>query len=333
MAARYRITLSAARDQWISEHSWHSKGTRATYASAITIMVKDVGDIEVAKVTADHVAALVAGRSTRDHWSLRTVKQTTSRLRMFFDWCQAQGYHPGPNPATPHNNRVRGLRNPEATHLRIGRDEWPLLLDAADQPTHRALIATGLYTCLRIGDLCSLRLQDLNTSTWTLSASIEKTKITRSIPVPNELQAELVPYLRWYGRFSPRQSHPLFPPIAPRTRQGNEFSWHDVVPETRKQNPQAAGQRIKGILERAGYSGYRIGAHTLRRSGARAYYDHLVDSGYDGALRAVQTLLGHSSPTITEKYLGVDLDQHRLADAMSGWMFGEPDAPGVRGVG
>lgn len=52
-----------------------------------------------------------------------------------------------------------------------------------------------------------------------------------------------------------------------------------------------------------------IGSHTLRRSAARALFDHLCSSGYDGALRHVSALLDHKSTVTTERYLGLDEDK------------------------
>ena len=60
------------------------------------------------------------------------------------------------------------------------------------------------------------------------------------------------------------------------------------------------------------------GSHTLRRSGARALFDRLAESGYDRSLRIVQSMLHHSSVTITEKYIGVTPDQRSRDEIIKG---------------
>ena len=79
---------------------------------------------------------------------------------------------------------------------------------------------------------------------------------------------------------------------------------------------------VRRVLERSGYYSKQEGGHTLRRSGARAYFDELVGAGYDGALRRVQSMLGHSHSIMTEQYLGLDLDrQQRNQDLQGKPMF------------
>ena len=56
----------------------------------------------------------------------------------------------------------------------------------------------------------------------------------------------------------------------------------------------------------------------MRRSGARALFDQLVQDGYDGAIRTVQAMLHHTSVTTTEVYLGIHLDKKRRDEAIRG---------------
>ena len=73
------------------------------------------------------------------------------------------------------------------------------------------------------------------------------------------------------------------------------------------------------------------GVHTLRRSGARALFDELVDrGGYDGVLRLVAAMLHHKSTQMTERYLGLDVDTKKRNDLLRGErMFAEPDKSNV----
>ena len=62
----------------------------------------------------------------------------------------------------------------------------------------------------------------------------------------------------------------------------------------------------------------REGSHTLRRSGARAYYDHWVAEGRADAIRIVQTLLHHKKVEQTQEYIGLELDRANRDELMRG---------------
>ena len=53
--------------------------------------------------------------------------------------------------------------------------------------------------------------------------------------------------------------------------------------------------------------------HTLRRSGARAYFEQLLEEGSirDGVLRQIMAMLHHKSVLMTERYLGLDADREK----------------------
>ena len=74
-----------------------------------------------------------------------------------------------------------------------------------------------------------------------------------------------------------------------------------------------------------GFNAERTGMHLLRRSSARAMFDTLVEAGYDGALRRVQTWLHHASAKQTEEYIGVTLDR----DQRDRETIGQSKFPGV----
>ena len=59
-------------------------------------------------------------------------------------------------------------------------------------------------------------------------------------------------------------------------------------------------------------------------------FDELLERGYDGALRQVQAMLHHKSSTMTEHYLGIDLDVKRRNEALRGRaMFTAPNIANV----
>lgn len=72
------------------------------------------------------------------------------------------------------------------------------------------------------------------------------------------------------------------------------------------------------------------GAHTIRRSGARALFDRLSEEGYDRALRLVQQTLHHSSMEMTERYIGISADRKTRDEILKGRpMYGAIDKSNV----
>ena len=73
-----------------------------------------------------------------------------------------------------------------------------------------------------------------------------------------------------------------------------------------------------------------IGGHVLRRSGARALFDRLRHEGYDGALKRVQSMLGHSNSIITERYLSLGVERLQRNEMLAGKpMFPDARKPGT----
>ena len=86
---------------------------------------------------------------------------------------------------------------------------------------------------------------------------------------------------------------------------------------------------VQDALRRVGLPTGRQGAHTVRRSIARLLFDSLTDRGFDGALRVVGALLGHSSVAVTQHYLGVAGDERTLHATLRGRSLLRPESTEV----
>src|SRR5699024_11347329 len=75
----------------------------------------------------------------------------------------------------------------------------------------------------------------------------------------------------------------------------------DMLEPTRKLGKVAT--ILKPAMLAVGLEDYRLGGHTLRRSGARALYDLLVGVGGVDAPRTAQTPLPHHEPIRTPRYI------------------------------
>lgn len=248
-------------------------------------------------------------------------------LKQFFAWARHT------RRMSADNDPMYGRRAPKGFQRereRISVHDFPRLLDAAGAKCgrDRALVAMLLYTLMRESEVTSLRYGDVDLQGGWITATIHKSRLEDRMPISEELDREL---RRWFIEYAeyvgPLQSHYLLIPArspAPILGEDHRIKSHHVIyrPEVRL---KAASKTLRSSLEAVGIacigsngkSNYE-GAHTLRRSGARALYDTLQEQGYDHAVRIVQAMLHHQSMTMTERYLGITADRRSRDDIIRG---------------
>ena len=155
----------------------------------------------------------------------------------------------------------------------------------------RALFGIAYGCGLRAGELCGLRLGDLDFSARVLRA-FGKGEKERAIPFLGEVLERVAAYLR-EGRpkLVKEETDVLF-----LTRNSNPLNREDVW--------RTLGKRGR----KAGIPRSRLHPHVLRHS----FASHLLRRGMDQ--RSLQELLGHSSIATTEKYLHFDLELRDVYD-------------------
>jgi integrase/recombinase XerC len=191
----------------------------------------------------------------------------------------------------------------------------------------RAILELLYATGIRVGELCGLRLGDVDLAADTVLV-LGKGAKQRVVPFGEPARVALLDYLA-NGRAAmlPGADQPPAPhasradgPDGPRVsgRAGDEGDGppvrgrggagdHDVLFFNRRRRPMSQ-RDVRGMLER-----YRVAAgapagtspHTLRHS----YATHLLEGGAD--LRAVQELLGHVALTTTQTYTHVSNERLR----------------------
>lgn len=257
-----------------------------------------------------------------------TVNNRMSQLSAFSKWLVAHRQVPAHFVGT-----VRMIPVPRTNKLRVPAHDFQRLLDTADRPDRRITMALGLFLFLRGGEMKTLRVGDVRLDEGLVDVVIHKTNGIDEMPICYELDQELrrwfVDYARDIGR--PLRgsdflipAHRRFPGWLPRPEVGN------YQPEKMVLRPY---HHVQSILDASGYpvmeAGKKSGegVHTLRRSGARALYDALVDgrlgdaSARDDALRQTMTMLHHSSVTITEGYIGLERDRQKRDKTIKGVRF------------
>ncbi|MCA9645958.1 MAG: tyrosine recombinase XerD [Polyangiaceae bacterium] len=170
------------------------------------------------------------------------------------------------------------------------------LLDAPDGSTpsglrDRAMLALAYAAGLRVSELVSLRLGDLDLQRGVVSA-LGKGNKRRLVPIADLALQRLAEYL------------------AARKARPRDGDWVFMSPRGGALTRQAFWKIVRRHALSAGLS-QRVHPHQLRHS----FATHLLRGGAD--LRSVQTLLGHADVSTTEIYTQVTRDHVREAHRRS----------------
>jgi integrase len=294
----------------------YSKKSVRQYRIVLNKFLTVNGNIWCHNITERHVTRHfeVAAR-TRKPVSLGVDHSALSR---FFEWCRHT------RRMGVDTNPMYGRRKPTKVHRernRIPADDFPRLLDLANEsdPRDRALVAILIYTLIRDSEARDLRIRDLKLRTGDLSVRVFKTHLEDTMPICAELDQEMRRWLIHYESVvGPLEPHYYLLPARdtyPIREKGKIVGRRPGLYKPERPMLEAA-RVITPLLERSGFptvapdgSSLREGAHTLRRSGARALFDRLVADGYDHGLRIVQSMLHHKNQAMTEHYIGVTADR------------------------
>lgn len=296
------MLLSKATEEYLRYRRTEGYAVNTVFADKACLrrLLRAVGDIPVKSITPKHIDRLFEQMADQGLRS-STINGTVATLRTFTRWCRDRGYlPPDANPASGRRYRPKEAR--EMTRVPIA--QFPALLDSARHPRDRMLLALGLYTMGRKTEITGIQMQHVDLDSSEVLMYIKKKNIYDRIPISKELRRELSRWLPIY------EEHvgPLQPNyyLVPSTQGGGKPTVMKLRPRMQMVTPEDA---VTYTLAQIGIVGDHTGMHVLRRSAARARFDEMVALGYDGALRRVSAWLHHSSVTITEGYLGLQLDR------------------------
>jgi len=311
-----------ARDTWINDRSQVNRFVRA------------LGGIRLADLTQEQVEEYFLNEDVVASMAASSFNKTRSRIKCFLDFCTRRGWLAGDLLA-----EIRPRRVPRRQRLVLSARELLELLELTADPRERAMLAVGMNTALRAGEIADLRIGDVDLDSGFLSVRITKSAVEDSMPITRELDVELRRWLVSYQVEVGRILGPdelLFPARAPGhwraprevvpsskpTRHmpnGRVYVYGDPLPGRPINKPATVVQRA---LARQGIAvGPGEGFHTLRRSVARAFYESRRVDGHEYALRDTSALLHHSGSHITEHYLGLNPERRRRDDALHGRAF------------
>lgn len=202
--------------------------------------------------------------------SPRTRRHFVYVLKSFFKYCRKMG-HISSDPGVD----LVPVSIPRVLPLYLEASQVHRFIDNCRDPLVRTLATVLFYTGVRIGELCALRLDDVDAG-WSRLRVYGKGAKERVVP----LSGKAGQALRWYVR-----------EVRPQVRSQALF----VTKRGRELDRNWAGILIRREAERQGWQ-MKITPHTFRHSHATALYSHGV------GLLTIAALLGHASLTTTQVY-------------------------------
>lgn len=322
-----KILLSDAIDEYLDVSiSSKAPGTLPALRSSLKSFLTDVGNIYTKSLDVRHVERwLISNR----HWAASTRAVMIGRVSGFMNWMRRRNYlEPRANPM----DGIGGGKIARKPRLFIPRHDFGRVLDVAGEsgPRDRIITALGLFLMVRASEMRLITWGDVDEE---IAVYRSKVYDYDDLPISRDLAAELAtwrnvlcrnlevtaPDPRWYvmcrlTRADDRNEDGTF--VGSR---GGGY-----LPDQPLVRPLL---RIKPILARAGYGGAGVGMHTLRRSGAQAMLEHMMDSGLgrDRAFDTVRDMLGHGDVHTTMVYLDWQTNRKRRNQLVRDMTLLEPE--------
>ena len=182
----------------------------------------------------------------------------------------------------PMNRRqIPFMRKPKSLPKVFSRQQVAAILAATDNVKHRAMISLGYGSGLRISEVCSLRVRDIDSDSMRLLVEDGKGSKDRWTILSSTSLAWLREYWEVY-----RPEHPE--------------GWMFLGPYGyTKVSPSCVRSALDSSMRRAGIHPDAGSFHSLRHS----FATHLLEDGTD--IMTIKALMGHSSLSSTAVYLHV----------------------------
>jgi integrase len=264
-----------------------------------------LGEREVAGITVDDIAALLSDLQ-RQHRSAKTAAAALATLHAVLHYARRHGWAViDPVAQLERDERPRPVRR---RYRVLGRAEIERLLDASSPP-YRLMIATALYTGLRISELLGLIWPDIDFDVGLINVRAQLSRAHRGAPArrvaPKSAAAYRdIPLIDQLGQHL--LTHKRSTPFAAPTDW--VFATSRGTPQSQRNVSRRGLQHAVELaqLDRDGWPALRF--HDLRHT----FASHLIlDHGLDVA--HVSRILGHASTTIT-----LDVYTHLFEEARHG---------------
>lgn len=339
-----KTKLSVVIDDYIAKRERKmSKETARVDRQILHSFLRHVRDKQIGNLTPEHVEDFFygpqgimsdhpvtqKGRKTNPPVSLATHNQYRGVLLTFFRTQMKKGLI-----KVDLMEEIPYRKPPKKQRLYLTPAQLLQLLDLADNPRDRALIAYALNTGNRASEIKNLRIEDIDLETGYAYPNIAKSKKGKvPTPITSDLAEELRTWLTIYANEIEgplKGEYYLFP-----KRDGNLISHYKVDPDTGKRVPVRTPlvwvptlpmyrleDVVKKPLAKMGYKTKGEGIHTTRVAAGRILFDTAaVEEGDAHAIRTAMDWLNHSNQATTEIYLGTNADRVRKERMLKGKPF------------
>ncbi len=267
----------------------NTKQTILWYKEAFTYLTKYSQAISLNDLNSEVIEKWILQGKLEKNWSAKTIKNRLQALSLFFDWCVTKKLI----PQNPTENIPRP-KLPKRIPKHLSKEEALALLDWAknypysykfDKFRSIAIIATFIYTGIRLRELKNLKMEDIDLSAMTLFINNGKGDKDRVIPLNPILIEYLSKYLTQRKRLN--KCCPYF---------------FTALREDTCMSPNVV-KRLKEKLSKK--SGIKFHPHLLRHTFATL----MLEGGCD--LFALSKMMGHSEIQTTTLYLSATTEHLR----------------------
>lgn len=309
-------TLSDAVDEYVDLlRRKKAKSTTVNVESILRRFLACVGNVNTRTLDQRHFEKFFYDGEDPliDRLAPSSFNQARSRVTGFVLWMEGRRY----TSKRALLDNVDHQKVVKRERLRLSAAELLTLLDLADHPRDRAILAVAMNTAARANEITGIRIRDLKLDEGLIRLDISKTGKEDHRPVTADLRAELERWLAYYRRdqnvFELDDDWYLVPSKTHFNRRMPDgtfkhFGDSRLRPSRRMNDPHKV---VQAVLAKTGREPKFEGFHTIRRSVALLYFESLRDEGYDGALQATKALLNHEHASQTEAYLGLTNERRK----------------------
>lgn len=282
----------ATYEAWLRSERGLSEATIRDYRDAADQFFDwlATNDIPLASVTINDIDGAIAAKAARGTCGRRTVHDYAQRLRAFLRFAGDRGWcRPGmaatviPPRFYPDETVPAGRTREEVLRL-LATTEGDRPVDKRDRAILMLLVAYGL----RVGEVCGLRLEDLDWENELLRVRRPKPGRTHLYPLSRNVGQTVLRYI-----------------LEVRPSRPERALFFTLIAPIRPVGPKTLGGMVSRRLDALGIVAGRRGPHALRHAAAQ----HLLDQGM--AMKVVGDFLGHRDPSSTAIYAKVDLNALR----------------------
>jgi integrase/recombinase XerD len=252
----------------------YSTSTIRTYQNEFCQLLQTIKNKDVTSLTPDDLKRYMVYAMKEDGISENTAHSRLNALKFYFEQVlgREKFFWEIPRP-----------KKPQQLPKLLNVDEIRRLFNALKNKKHKAMLFTAYSAGLRVSEIVSLKIADIDSTSMQIFIENGKGKKDRYV----NLSPVLLDILRNYiSTAKPKPKHYLFEPDS------NE----EKYPTRTVQQIFTNAKNKAGIKK-------EVGIHSLRHS----FATHLLDKGTD--IKYIKDLLGHFDIKTTERYLHVSKKQ------------------------